>query len=87
MPTPNIYIYIYIRMSFIGQVCLHIQGICYSDRSSTVQQNDSDRTGHRQQKNNIKIGNVQNGKNTLYNTDSYVMMYILQHLLAFVNIR
>ncbi len=33
------------RMSFIGQVCLHIQGICYSDRSSTVQQNDSDRTG------------------------------------------
>ncbi len=74
-------------MSFIGQVCLHIQGICYSDRSSTVQQNDSDRTGHSQQKNNIKIGNVQNGKNTLYNTDNYVMMYILQHLLAFVNIR
>ncbi len=33
-----------IRMSFIGQVCLHIRGICYSDRSSTVQQNDSDRT-------------------------------------------
>ncbi len=52
-----------------------------------MQQNDSDRTGHRQQKNNIKIGNVQNGKNTLYNTDNYVMMYILQHLLAFVNIR
>ncbi len=23
------------RMSFIGQVCLHIRGICYSDRSST----------------------------------------------------
>ncbi len=38
-----------IRMSFIGQVCLHIRGICYSDRSSTVQQNDSNRTGHRQQ--------------------------------------
>ncbi len=33
-----------IRMSFIGQVCLHIRGICYSDRSSTVQQNDSNRT-------------------------------------------
>ncbi len=43
------------RMSFIGQVCLHIRGICYSDRSSTVQQNDSNRTGHRQQKNNIQI--------------------------------
>ncbi len=27
-------------MSFIGQVCLHIQGI-YSDKSSTVQQKDS----------------------------------------------
>ncbi len=44
-----------IRMSFIGQVCLHVQGICNSDRSSTVQQNDSDRTGHRKQKNNIHI--------------------------------
>ncbi len=43
--------YIGIRMSFIGQVCLHIRGICYSDRSSTVQQND-----------NIQIGNVQNDK-------------------------
>ncbi len=49
-------------MSFIGQVCLHIQEICYSDISSTVQQKDSIRTGHRQQKNNIQIGNVQNGK-------------------------
>ncbi len=44
-----------IRMSFISQVCLHIRGICYSDRSSTVQQNDSNRTEHRQQKNNIQI--------------------------------
>ncbi len=61
-----------IRISFIGQVGLHIQGICYSDRSSTVQQNDSNRTGHRQQKNNIQIGNVQNSKNTIYNTDNYV---------------
>ncbi len=42
-----------IWMSFIGQVCL--RGICYSDRSSTVQQNNSNRTGHRQQKNNIQI--------------------------------
>ncbi len=33
------------RMSFIGQVCLHIQGICYSDRSSIVQQNMT-ATGH-----------------------------------------
>ncbi len=29
-------------------------------------------TGYRQQKNNIQIGNVQNGKNTIYNTDNYV---------------
>ncbi len=28
-------------------------------------------TGRRQQKNNIQIGNVQNGKNTIYNTDNY----------------
>ncbi len=35
-------------MSFIGQVCLHTRGICYSDISSTVQQNDSNRTGHTQ---------------------------------------
>ncbi len=54
-------------MSFIGQVCLHIRGICYSNISSTVQQNDSNRTGHRQQKNNIQIGNVQYSKNTIYN--------------------
>ncbi len=60
------------RMSFVGQVCVHIRGICYSDRSSTVQQNDSDRTGHRQQKINIQIGNVQNCKDTIYNTDNYV---------------
>ncbi len=59
-----------IRMSFIGQECLHIQGICYSDRSSTVQQNNSDR----QQKNNIQIGNVQNSKNTIYNTENYVLV-------------
>ncbi len=63
-------------MSFIGQVCLHIEGICYSDRSSTVQQNDSDRTGHRQQKNNIQIYKyVQNGKNTIYNADNYVCTF------------
>ncbi len=54
------------------QVCLNIRGICYSDRRSTVQQNDSNSTGHRQQKNNIPIGNVQNDTNTIYNTDNYV---------------
>ncbi len=53
---------IWIRMSFIEQVCLHIKGIYYSDRSSTVQQTDCNRTGHRQQKNNIQIGTVQNRK-------------------------
>ncbi len=48
-------------MSFIGQVCLHIRGICYSDRSSTVQQNDRTQII----KINIQIGNVQNGKYTI----------------------
>ncbi len=37
----------------IGQVGLHIRVICYSDRSSTVQQKDRNRTG--QQKNNIQV--------------------------------
>ncbi len=58
-----------IRMSFIGQVCLHIRGICYSD-SSTVQQNDSNRTGHRHLY--IQIGNVQNSKNTMQYRQSCV---------------
>ncbi len=41
----------------------------YSDRSSTVQQNDSDRTQTtKEQYTNIQMGNVQNGKNTIYNT-------------------
>ncbi len=48
------WIIVSIRMSFIGQVCLHIRGIFYSDISFIVQQNDNDRTGHRQQKNNIQ---------------------------------
>ncbi len=56
---------IWIRMSFIEQVCVHIQGISYSDRSSTVQQNDCNRTGHGQQNNNIQIGTVQNRKNNI----------------------
>ncbi len=48
----NNYIYIYNdneweENELYCQVCLHIQGICYSDRSSTVQQRDSNRTGHR----------------------------------------
>ncbi len=42
-------------MSFISRVCLHIQGICYSDKGSTVQQNDSNRTEQRRLKNNIQI--------------------------------
>ncbi len=64
-------IIIRIRMSFIVQVCSHIRGFCYSDKSSTVQQNDSNRTGHRQQKNNIQM-RCTNSKNTIYNTDNYV---------------
>ncbi len=73
----KIYIYVRMRMSFIGQVCLHIQGISYSDRSSTVQQNDSNSTGHRQQENNIHIGNVQNCKNTICNIDNYMCTGLL----------
>ncbi len=53
------------------QVCLHIRGICYSDRSSTVQQDDSSRT-QIIKKNSIQIDNVQNSKNTIYNIDNYV---------------
>ncbi len=34
------------------QVCLHIRGICFHDRSSTVQQNDSDRTKNTDNKKN-----------------------------------
>ncbi len=50
-------------MSFIGQVCLHIEGICYSDRSSTVQQNDSNMTQTtKEQYTNIQIGNVKMAK-------------------------
>ncbi len=58
----GLFYFMTMRMSFIGQVCLHIQGICYSDRSSTVQQKDSNRTRYT----NIQIGNVQKGKNTIY---------------------
>ncbi len=46
-------------MSFIGQVCLHIRGIFNSDRSSAVQQNDSNST-QMINNNNIQIGNVDN---------------------------
>ncbi len=34
------------------------------------------RTRHRQQKNNILIGNVQNGRNTIYNTEHYVCVQV-----------
>ncbi len=44
-------IIIRIRMSFIGQVCLHIRGICYSDKApqcnrmtATGQDTDNKRT-------------------------------------------
>ncbi len=39
--------------------------------AATVQQNDSNRTGHRHQNNNIQIGNVQNGKNTICNSSGF----------------
>ncbi len=41
-----------------SQVCLHIQGVCYSERSYAVLQNDSKRTRTHIIKNNIQIGNV-----------------------------
>ncbi len=53
-------------MRFIGQVCLHIRGIFIV--TEAPQCNRTTVTGHRQQKNNIQMGNVQNGKNTIYNT-------------------
>ncbi len=64
------------RMSFIGQVCLHIRGICYSDRSSTVQQHDSDRDKPQIIKNNIQIGNVQKSKKH-YIYIYYIYIYIM----------
>ncbi len=36
--TPREKALLRIRMSFISQVCLHIRGICYSDRSVAMQQ-------------------------------------------------
>ncbi len=66
---------------YSGQVCLHIQGICYSYRSSTVQKNESNRTQiTREQYTNIRIGNLQNGKNPIYNTDIYVWGLICANL-------
>ncbi len=47
------------------QVCLHRRGICFSDRSSTVWQKDSDKW---------QIDNVQNSKNTIYKIDNYVLV-------------
>ncbi len=58
----GLFYFMTMRMSFIGQVFLHIWGICYSDRSSTVQQKDSNRTRYT----NIQIGNVQKSKNLIY---------------------
>ncbi len=66
-----------IRMSFIGQVCLHIRGICYSDKApqcnrmtATGQDTDNKRTIYKYT--NIQIGNVQNSKNTMQYRQSCV---------------
>ena len=60
-------------MSYIARY-LHIRGISFGDRSSTVLQNDSDNTVHilYNKKNNIKIEMLQKNKNTKYNIDNYV---------------
>ncbi len=59
-------------MSFIARyVCTYEEFVIVTE-APTVQQKDSDRTGHRQQKNNIQIYNLQNSRNTIYNTDNYV---------------
>ncbi len=63
------------------QVCLHMQGICFGDRSSTVQQNDKTR---RIIKTIIyKIDNVQNSTNTIYKIDSLVCTGMLGANLKF----
>ncbi len=68
-----------IRMSFIGQVCLHIRGICYSDKApqcdrmtATGQDTDNKRTIYKytNRQCNIQIGNVIT--KTLCNTDNHV---------------
>ncbi len=70
----RIRIRIRIRMSFIGQVCLHIRGICYSDKApqcnrmtATGQDTDNKRTIY-------KYTNRQCTKiaKTLFNTDNHV---------------
>ncbi len=68
----NMIIRIRIRMSFIGQVCLHIRGICYSDKAPqcnrmTATGQDTD---NKEQYTNIQIGNVL--AKTLCNTDNHV---------------
>ncbi len=54
---PHIHAYVYsvciLYMSESDELYCPGMFICYSDRSSTVQQNDSNRSGHRQQKSNI----------------------------------
>ncbi len=68
----NMIIRIRIRMSFIGQVCLHIRGICYSDKAP--QCNRMTATGRTQttkeQYTNIQIGKYKIAK-TLCNTDNH----------------
>ncbi len=65
------------RMRFISQVCLHIRGICYSDRSSTVQQNDSNRT--QIIKNNIQIYTFLQIQYSWLNTALVKIVYYYQH--------
>ncbi len=52
--------------------------MCVQGVQEWVEDAAYNRTGHRQQKNDIQIGNVQNGKNTIYNTDNYVKVWYVQ---------
>ncbi len=59
-------------MSFIGQVCLHKEEFVIVTEAPqckrmTATGQDTDKI-----KNNIQIGNIQNSKYTIYNTDNYV---------------
>ncbi len=67
----NMIIRIRIRMSFIGQVCYTYEEFVIVTKLHSAT-DDSNGTGHRQQKNNIQIGNVQNSKNTMQYRQSCV---------------
>ncbi len=59
------------RISFIGQVCSHRQGFVIVTEAPQCNRM-TDRTGHRQQKNNIQIGNVQNGTQSQYTIQTII---------------